>query len=163
MSELQIPDFSLSRLPEKSAEGPDFFSGTLKGKGNSGSTGLPLPRSPRKSDGFPFSLYGGFRRSPRDLRAEAERLANEIDQAETESAALCAIQDPFKDAFWHAHNALEVTLQTSVDRQMRLAAYDRRMIAGHQWYPHREPYKAVLRLLKALRTELKTINSEIGT
>lgn len=143
--------------------------GALKGKGKSGSTGLSLPRRTGKSDGLPFSLAEG-RRANRfgDLREQAIRLANEIEEAEEQVAHTGEIQAPFEQAFWTAHRELEhaweiIKQGSPVYRSDLLASYDRRMNAGHRWHPSRKAHQTALSWLKAIRTELKAVNAEIGT
>lgn len=186
------PEFSkapsVCRRTEKSDETLGLRSSPEFSGGNSGVALRDLPgaaidsgglsplsrRDPRVSDGDPSSKTRKLRprsssqaKAAADLREQRSSLEKEIEAAEGEFSAANEAQQPFKAAFLCAHAELVrlhgVRQVERIGKDVMLAAYDRRMFAGHDGHPYRTEADDLARWLKRLRDELKAVNAEIGT
>jgi hypothetical protein len=92
---------------------------------------------------------------------------NEIEEAEAEMLALAPLNGPLQAAFvaadCHLRNCWDRRKQgVHVPRATMVAAYDERLMAGHEWNPTKKKIAELQRWLKELRTTLAAVNKEIG-
>ena len=129
------------------------------------------PRSPEKCGKLsaPAHLTTGTRRQERNcgLREQQHSLQNEIELLEAELAGARATQEPFQRAFDRAHAELATLHEkrqhgAHITKPKMLAAYDKRVLAGHAWNPHKSKVRDLTMALKTYRQELKAVNQEIG-
>nr|WP_321986167.1 hypothetical protein [uncultured Lichenicoccus sp.] len=102
-----------------------------------------------------------------DLRSRAERLASDLVEAHAEVAQAKTIQGPYERAFRDAHDDLVLlhlrrACGEAISKPALFAAYDKRMVLGHQWNPHRQRLNDAERWRKAIFDELRQVNAEIG-
>lgn len=106
-------------------------------------------------------------RDVRDLHTQRHSLENEIEDLEERLVTANERQEPYRSEFFRCHEQLQELHGTRnggelVSKPTMLAAYDRRMEAGHAWHPHREAAQTIERQLKGVRERLRAVNQEIG-
>lgn len=162
------PRIEPRRSPEKSFRGSQSPKVEPRNPGGRGfRVRTPkIPGSPPVGSGS----TSGFRTAPKipGLREERIRLEKEIEEAEAELASANSVQQPYQEAFWSAHNELvRLHLERSggspVSKLEMLAAYDARVVTGHEWHPFKKQAEEIQRWLKRLREALLAVNKEIGT
>jgi hypothetical protein len=124
------------------------------------------PRAPVNGSGFTRAPVPGDKIA--GLLEQRSHLENEIEIAVVELAQANAQQQPYSAVFYAADNALRSLHDRReqgclISKQQMLAAYDRRVAAGHAWNPSKQKFERVQRWLRDLRKELKWVNKEIGT
>ena len=110
------------------------------------------PKPPTKA----AQLHDATKRRELAYAALPKALA-EISQARDHAA-------PFERAFWNAHRDLESATmgKSALTKDELLACYDRRLEAGHAWWPYRRRLDAATDWLKELQKEIKECDRLLG-
>ena len=82
-------------------------------------------------------------------------------------AATRPANDQHEKAFRQAHDDLAETYEMhargTLTKEALFAAYDRRLLAGHAWHPHREAYRTAKAWFDAIQEEIELANLELGS
>lgn len=166
---VDIPDFRTS-TPENSGElrkTSGLLPESLKGKGNSGSAGLPLPSPPEKSGRSSFPQAKGFGQAgPETLREKRNSLLLQVEEANRLIDGIVPDNERLKRHFYQTSDVL-LKLHASrndgvsINKTKMLAAYDRRVEAGHAWNPVRAKLREAERWKKEVLAEVAEINKQM--
>lgn len=95
------------------------------------------------------------------LRQKRNQLQESLTEANNALDAALGAEDPLRQAFHDAHRNLRALNRTDAGKATILAAYDRRMIAGHAWDPIRRTRREAERWKKEILDELANVNRAI--
>lgn len=94
------------------------------------------------------------------------KLRDQLKDATEQVQAAYAEQEPYAADFWAADRALvalhsDRKLGLIVTKERMLAAYDKRMYAGKDWYPSKTLFRELTAWRKAILRELAEINRDM--